>query len=177
MANIISDETIEYVGILAKLELSDEEKDSRVCGMLKEMELENLRESHPYDLSGGEQQRLALGKLLLLEPQILLLDEPTKGLDPFFKRTLAGIFKRLCAEGVTILMVTHDIEFCASYADRCAMFFDGEIVSSGVPKEFFAGNSFYTTSANRLAGAWFPDAITWEEVAEACEEAMMKGKS
>ena len=118
-----------------------------------------------------------MGKLLLLEPKILLLDEPTKGLDPFFKRTLAGIFKKLCTQGVTILMVTHDIEFCAAYADRCAMFFDGEVVSVGSPGEFFAGNSFYTTSANRLAGAWFPEAITWEEVVEKCEEAMTKVKS
>lgn len=157
--------------------LSDDEKDRRVRGMLKQMELEHLLETHPYDLSGGEQQRLALGKLLLLEPAILLLDEPTKGLDPFFKRTLAGIFKNLCAQSVTILMVTHDIEFCAEYADRCAMFFDGEIVAVAEPKEFFAGNSFYTTAANRLAGAWFPDAITWGEVAKACEEAMTKVRS
>ena len=157
--------------------ISDEEKDRRVCAMLREMELDYLRQSHPYDLSGGEQPRLALGKLLLLEPKILLLDEPTKGLDPFFKRTLAEILKKLCAQGVTILMVTHDIEFCASYADRCAMFFDGEIVSCGVPRKFFAGNSFYTTSANRLASAWFPEAITWEEVAEKCAEAIAKVKS
>ena len=156
--------------------LTEEETDRRVCRMLREMELEHLRESHPYDLSGGEQQRLALGKLLLLEPKILLLDEPTKGLDPFFKRTLAGIFRRLCGQGVTILMVTHDIEFCAAYADRCAMFFDGEIVSCDAPKAFFAGNNFYTTSANRLAGAWFPEAITWEEVAGKCEEAMTKAR-
>jgi len=140
------------------------------------MNLEQLRETHPYDLSGGEQQRLALGKLLLLNPKILLLDEPTKGIDPFFKRTLADILKRLCSQGVTILMVTHDIEFSATFADRCAMFFDGEIVSVGEPKEFFAGNSFYTTSANRLANAWFPEAITWEEVAKKCEEILMKKK-
>ncbi len=154
--------------------LPDNEKDTYVCEMLKKMELEHLKEFHPYDLSGGEQQRLALGKLLLLKPKILLLDEPTKGIDPFFKRTLANIFKKLCSQGVTILMVTHDIEFSASYADRCAMFFDGEIVSIGTSKEFFAGNSFYTTAANRLAGAWFPDAITWEEVAKKCEEIMTK---
>ena len=109
-----------------------------------------------------------MGKILLRQPAILLLDEPTKGLDPFFKRTLADIFKRLCQSGMTILMVTHDIEFCAEYADRCALFFDGEIVSCGTPKEFFSGNSFYTTTANRVAGQWFPDAITWEEVAARC---------
>ena len=154
--------------------LSDSEKDRLVCNMLFQMEIEHLRDSHPYDLSGGEQQRLALGKLLLLEPQILLMDEPTKGLDPFFKNTFADIIKNLCAKGVTILMVTHDIEFSASYADRCALVFDGEIVSCCKPKEFFSGNSFYTTSANRLAGSWFPDAITWEEVVSKCEEAMTK---
>lgn len=154
--------------------LPEEEKDRRVREMLCEMDLEQLISSHPYDLSGGEQQRLALGKILLLEPKILLLDEPTKGIDPFFKRTLADIFKKLCAKGVTILMVTHDIEFSAAFSDRCALVFDGEIVSVGTPKEFFAGNSFYTTSANRLANEWFSDAITWEEVAKECEEAMMK---
>lgn len=167
----------ELLEALCYEKLPEEEKERRVSQMLAEMELTPLRETHPYDLSGGEQQRLALGKLLLLEPQVLLLDEPTKGLDPFFKRTLAGIFKRLCQQGVTILMVTHDIEFSAAYADTCALFFDGEVVSHGAPKDFFAGNSFYTTSANRLAGAWFPEAIEWEEVAALCEEAMTKAKS
>ncbi len=128
-----------------------------------------MRKSHPYDLSGGEQQRLALGKILLLDPKILLLDEPTKGLDPFFKITLAGILKKLTASGVTIFMVSHDVEFCAEYADRCAMFFDGDVVSEGTPKEFFAGNSFYTTSANRIVRMWFPEGITWEEVANWAE--------
>ena len=164
----------ELMEVFCYEKLSEDEKNRCVCEMLRQMELEHLKESHPYDLSGGEQQRLALGKLLLLKPEILLLDEPTKGIDPFFKQTLADIFKKLCLSGVSILMVTHDIEFSASFADRCVMFFDGEIISTGTPKEFFAGNSFYTTSANRLAGAWFPDAITWEEVAKRCEEAMMK---
>ena len=164
----------ELMEALCYEKLSEDEKRESVRAMLSEMEIEHLKEAHPYDLSGGEQQRLALGKLLLLKPKILLLDEPTKGIDPFFKRTLAGIFKKLCTEGVTILMVTHDIEFSAAYADRCALVFDGEIISVGTPKEFFSGNSFYTTSANRLAGRWFPDAITWEEVAKKCEEAITK---
>ena len=155
--------------------VSDDERISRVEEMLSMMEIEHLRKSHPYDLSGGEQQRLALGKILLLNPDILLLDEPTKGLDPFFKITLAGVFDRLKERGITIFMVSHDIEFCAQYADRCGMFFDGEITSLGDTKEFFAGNSFYTTTANRMAGKWYPEGITWEEVASWAEEAM-KGK-
>lgn len=151
---------------------TDAEKVDAIERMLQLMEIAHLRKSHPYDLSGGEQQRLALGKILLLKPKILLLDEPTKGLDPFFKLTLAGIFKKLKAEGVTIFMVSHDIEFCAEYADRCAMFFDGDIASVGTPREFFAGNSFYTTAANRIARQWAPEAITWEEVAHWAEQAI-----
>ena len=96
--------------------------------MLTIMEIEHLRTSNPYDLSGGEQQRLAIGKVLLTRPDILLLDEPTKGLDPFFKKTLAGIFSALQKRGITIFMVSHDIEFCAEYGQICSMFFDGEIV-------------------------------------------------
>ena len=154
------------------LKMPDEVKVEKIEKMLEMMEISHLRKAHPYDLSGGEQQRLALGKILLLDPKILLLDEPTKGLDPFFKITLAGIFKKLTESGVTIFMVSHDVEFCAEYGDRCAMAFDGDVVSVGTPHEFFAGNNFYTTAANRIARHWFPQAITWEEVAEWVEWAM-----
>lgn len=149
-------------------ELKDEEKDIRISQMLDLLELSHLRKSNPYDLSGGEQQRLALGKILLLEPTVLLLDEPTKGLDPFFKRILAEIFIKLRDKGTTILMVSHDIEFCAEYADRCGMFFDGMAISVADSKSFFAGNNFYTTAANRVSRKWFPNAVTCEEVIESC---------
>ena len=155
----------ELLEALHYTKISDGERIRRIGDMLALMEISHLRKANPYDLSGGEQQRLALGKILLLEPKLLLLDEPTKGLDPFFKRTLAGILRRLTQEGVTIFMVSHDIEFCAEYADRCAMFFDGDIVSEGDPKKFFSGNSFYTTTANKIAREWNPEAITCEEVA------------
>ena len=156
----------ELMEALYYVKLPVEEKLRRVEDMLALMEIAHLRKANPYDLSGGEQQRLALGKILLLEPEILLLDEPTKGLDPFFKRTLAGILRKLTEERVTVFMVSHDIEFCAEYGDRCAMFFDGGIVSEGSPRDFFAGNSFYTTAANRVARQWRPDAITCEEVSQ-----------
>ena len=151
---------------------TDSEKVKAASDMMEQMELSHLAKSHPYDLSGGEQQRLALGKILLLKPRILILDEPTKGLDPFFKRTLAQIFKRLVERGVTIFMVSHDIEFCAEYADRCAMFFDGDIVSEGDPQAFFSGNSFYTTVSNRMARGWFPKAVTWEEALQCVRDSM-----
>lgn len=151
---------------------TDSEKVKAASDMMEQMELSHLAKAHPYDLSGGEQQRLALGKILLLKPQILVLDEPTKGLDPFFKRTLAQIFKGLVESGVTIFMVSHDIEFCAEYADRCAMFFDGDIVSEGDPQTFFSGNSFYTTVSNRMARGWFPKAVTWEEALQCVVDSM-----
>lgn len=154
------------------VKISDEEKIEKVNKILELLQIENSRESHPYDLSGGEQQRLALGKILLLNPKILLLDEPTKGLDPFLKRTLGKLFKELQRNGVTIFMVSHDIEFCAEYADTCGLFFDGNIVSEGSAKGFFAGNSFYTTASNKIARKWFPEAITYKEVADLCLKAI-----
>lgn len=126
--------------------------------------IDDLLESHPYDLSGGEQQRVALAMVLLLRPRILIMDEPTKGMDVHFKRIFAGILQELKNKGITIFMVSHDIEFCAEYADRCAMFFDGSITSMGAPRCFFSGNNFYTTSANRMARNLLPDAILAEDI-------------
>ena len=144
------------------------EEETLLAQVIADTQIEHLLKMHPYDLSGGEQQRAALAKVLLLEPEILLLDEPTKGLDGFYKQKLADIFRNLKKRGTTILMVSHDIEFCASYADRCAMFFDGGIVISSEAKEFFTGNSFYTTAANRMARHLFPEAVTVKDVVEAC---------
>lgn len=140
------------------------EKKEAVEGIIKVCHLEGLLHRHPYDLSGGEKQRLALAKILLLRPKLLLMDEPTKGLDSYFKEEFADIIKLLLAQGVTIFMISHDIEFCASYGDRCGLFFDGSIAASGTPIEFFAGNNFYTTAANRMARKYLPDAVTGKDV-------------
>ena len=140
-----------------------EEKVQRTEEMLRLMEIDHLRKSNPYDLSGGEQQRLALAKVMVSNPDILLLDEPTKGLDPFFKQTLGRILRSLCKENKTIFMVSHDVEFCAEFGDRCSMFFDGEIATSGTAKEFFSGNNFYTTVENKLTRRWCEGIITGEE--------------
>ena len=142
----------------------------RLRDVIEKTEIGHLLGSHPYDLSGGEQQRAALAKVLLLDPEIILLDEPTKGLDGFYKKKLAQILKGLTAEGKTILMVSHDIEFCAEYGDTCALFFHGSVVTSAPAREFFAGNSFYTTAANRMARKWYPDAVTAKDVIERCRE-------
>ena len=145
-----------------------ERKSERLAQVVSLCKLAELLDRHPYDLSGGEQQRAALAKILLLNPDILLLDEPTKGLDAEFKQTFGQILRTLRASGVAILMVSHDIEFCAKYAERCALFFDGNIVTEAAPRVFFSGNSFYTTSANRIARDVLPEAVTPEDVIAAC---------
>ena len=127
-------------------------------------QIEKLLESHPYDLSGGEQQRAALAKVLLTQPKLLLLDEPTKGIDSFFKETFAEILKELKVKGITIVMVSHDVEFCARYADLVSMFFDGQILTTDHPRRFFGNNSFYTTAANRMSRHVFSMAVTAEDV-------------
>ena len=150
------------------VKLPKEEKEARVARMVKLCRLEELIDRHPYDLSGGEQQRAALAKVLLLDPEILLMDEPTKGLDAEFKQVFAVIIKTLLRRGVTIFMVSHDVEFCAEHADRCALFFDGGIVTEGTPRDFFSGNNFYTTSTNRMARSFLPEAVTAADLIASC---------
>ena len=144
------------------------QQEARMARMVQLCRLEALLDRHPFDLSGGEQQRAALAKVLLLQPEILLLDEPTKGLDAEFKQMFAGILRSLLAQGVSLLMVSHDVEFCARYAHRCALFFDGSIVTEATPRAFFSGNSFYTTAANRIARPLEPQAVTAEDVMIVC---------
>lgn len=154
--------------ILKGKKLSPEQRDHKIAQIVSLCRLEELLDRHPYDISGGEQQRAALAKVLLLEPQILLMDEPTKGLDAEFKQVFAEILQTLLRRSVTILMVSHDIEFCARYAHRCALFFDGNIVTDAAPHAFFSGNNFYTTAANRMARGIVPGAVTVEDVITAC---------
>lgn len=151
----------------AVFDVEKEKRKNEIEYVIKFCELDNLLENHPYDLSGGEQQRVALAKMLLRKPDLLVLDEPTKGLDACFKRKLATILKSLQKNGMTVLMVTHDIEFCAEYADICAMFFDGKIVSEAPPRKFFAENNFYTTSAKRMADGIIENAVLDKDIIRA----------
>ncbi len=144
------------------------QQDKQVAWVVQLCDLTEFLDRHPYDISGGEQQRTALAKVLLTAPDILLLDEPTKGFDAEFKLTFAGILKKLTSQGVTILMVSHDVPFCAEYAHRCGLYFDGSIVAQGEPREFFSGNSFYTTPANRMARHLLPKAVTVKDIIAAC---------
>ena len=154
--------------MLASSRLPEANRALRIEHVIDVTDIESLLDKHPFDLSGGEQQRAALAKVLLTDPKILLLDEPTKGIDAFFKRQLASVLDDLKRDGVAIVMVSHDIEFCARHADAVAMMFDGEIIAESTPRTFFSSNSFYTTAANRMSRHVFPRAITDEDVIGQC---------
>lgn len=131
-------------------------------------DISHLLDKHPYDLSGGQQQLVALAKVLASKPRLLLLDEPTKGLDAGAKLRIMEILRSLKEQGVTVVIVTHDVEFAALCADRCAMFFGGRIVSSGTPNSFFSKNSFYTTAVSRMTRGYFTNAVTVADAVELC---------
>ncbi len=150
-----------------ELESIDREQADRIA---ERLHLTGFLDKHPYDVSGGEQQRVALGKVLLTKPRLLFLDEPTKGMDSAFKESFADLLREMCAGGATVFMVSHDVEFCAKTADRCAMLFDGVLAADAPTVSFFSNNTFYTTAANRIARHVFPDAITDEDVIALCRE-------
>ena len=147
--------------------LTDSDVQKRISEVAVLCQLEHLLERHPYDLSGGEQQRAALAKFLLLQPDILLLDEPTKGMDAAFKAVFAEILQQLKQKNVTVIMVSHDIEFCARYGERCMLFFDGTVIAEDYARAFFSGNYFYTTAASRIARDYLPDAVTTQDIIKA----------
>lgn len=154
----------ELLEALEDLDLKTTDRKLKIAEISEFLEIADIMDKHPYDISGGEQQRVALGKVLLLNPDLLLMDEPTKGIDNLLKNKLGELLRKLSAEGKTIIFVSHDIEFCSRFASRCMMFFDGGISGEGTPANLFAGNNFYTTAANRMARNYFVDAILPEEV-------------
>lgn len=154
---------------LAKLIYKDQaERRAAVERVIQETGISQLLKRHPYDLSGGETQKVALAKVLLTDPQIVLLDEPTKGLDAYSKKQIAELFFSLKNEGKTIVAVTHDIEFAADVADRCAMYFDGKIVSVSDKYEFLSENKYYTTAAARITRENFRGAVTFARAVKMC---------
>ena len=153
-----------------------EELEREIQAMAELLGITHLLDHHPYDLSGGEQQKAAIGKVLLLKPRLLLLDEPTKGIDAWSKKQLGKLLNQLKAQGLTVLMVTHDVEFAAEVSDRCGLFFDHEITSLDTPDEFFGSNQYYTTAANRISRSLYDNAVTCDEVIALCKANGRKNK-
>lgn len=158
----------DMLSLLENIGASKEERKERIRSVCERMDIDHLLKRHPFDLSGGETQKCALAKVLLTEPRIILLDEPTKGYDPRSKATFAEILKKLKDDGITTITVSHDIEFAAGNADRCAMLFGGEVISADTPRNFFSQNYFYTTEANRISRDIAENAITVDDLEYIC---------
>lgn len=154
--------------VFLKNSVREELADSGIAPDELPFSLDEVLDSHPYDLSGGQMQLAALAKVLAVKPRLLLLDEPTKALDPAAKRNIARVIANLKSSGMTVVIVTHDIEFAAQCADRCMLFFNGRIVSQGTPRVFFSGSSFYTTAISRMTRGFFDNAATVEDAVELC---------
>lgn len=134
--------------------------------LIKYFDVEKLLEHHPYDCSGGEQQKIAFIKSLLEKPDVLILDEPTKGLDPISNHKLGKMLKKVNDEGITIIMTTHDLSFVADSVERCVMVFDGALQLDTTPTQIFSSNNFYTTFVNRMVKNYLPTAISIRDVRE-----------
>lgn len=149
------------------LHVTDAQKE-RITQYIERFGIAHCMARHPYDCSGGEQQKIALIKILRHQPRLLFLDEPTKGLDPHMKQQLVQVLKELQQEGHTIVIVSHELEFCADVSDRCSMFFDGQLLATQPPRAFFASNRFYTTAAHRLTYPHIENAVTYKDVKSRC---------
>lgn len=158
----------ELMKVLSEKNLSEKEKADKISQTASLTGISRVLNSHPYDISGGEMQRAALSLVLLKNPRIIFMDEPTKGMDALFKKHFADIIRNLCNEGITVIMVSHDTQFCASYCDRCVLVSDGMNVLEAEPHSFFSSNYFYTTAANKAARDFFPLAVTEKEVTDLC---------
>lgn len=138
--------------------------EERMRSIANRLGIESILEKHTHDCSGGEQQKAALATLLFIEPDLLLIDEPTKGMDAVSKDQFSVMLDDLHQDGMTILMVTHDIEFAARHASRCAWLFDGRITADGTVREVLDHHYFYTTTINRVSqNADVPTVLTVEE--------------
>lgn len=156
---------IEEESVAKELNIEDVDNiDENTMKLIKFFKIEDILDNHPYDCSGGEQQRIVIVKALLDNPDILFLDEPTKGIDPIFKEELGEKFKELQNSGLTIIMITHDMDFAADYSERVFFLFDGSIQIDSTPKELFSNNKFYTTFTNRMVKNYLPLCITLKDL-------------
>lgn len=152
------------VQTLFKEETVEDELIGVSSNLIEKMELINVLKQHPYDISGGQQQKVALAKVLVKNPDILLLDEPTKAIDGIYKESLGRLMMDLKNRGKTIVMVSHDLDFCGQYADRCGLFAQGNLIGVNNVRKFFTKNKFYTTSVNKMAGRSIENAVNKEDV-------------
>ena len=152
------------VQTLFRKETVKEELENVPKNIIKSMELKGILERHPYDISGGEQQKVALARVLAADPDILLLDEPTKAIDNIYKETLGKMLRSLSAKGKTIIIVSHDLDFCGEYVDKCGLLATGDILCVNNYREFFSNNRFYTTTVSKITRDVIENAVKPEDL-------------
>ncbi len=152
--------------------LAPQPKIDELCA---QMGIEDLLDREPMDLSGGERQKCALCKLLLTDPQLILLDEPTKGMDAAYRSGLVKTVRGLAQKGAAVIIATHDTGFAAAVSDRCGLFFNGELLSVCSPRRFFSATRFYTTAASRITRDYLPCAVTVQQAVTESETLLASG--
>jgi energy-coupling factor transport system ATP-binding protein len=140
----------ELAFILKNLNFGKEEIGTRISKILKEFEMEEYRFSYPRSLSGGERQRVALMSVVIAQPQVLILDEPTRGMESRLKQELMRFFRQYQAQGHTIIMVTHDVEMAAEFADRVILLSEGRLIVDDTRQNALSGGLFFSPQVNRL---------------------------
>lgn len=136
----------------------------RVTAMLTTFQLTAVATQNAFDLSGGQQQLLGMALALITKPEVLLLDEPTKGLDPATKLLVGHVLQQAHTAGLTIIMASHDMDFCAEFADACTFMFDGRLNQPQPTRQFFTENFLSTTAVNRLVRQQVPSALFSQDV-------------
>lgn len=122
---------------ISVLKKSREEAEAKALELLEKMGLSDKRDAYPCQLSGGQQQRVSIARALALEPDILFFDEPTSALDPELTGEVLSVMRRLADEGMTMMVVTHEMGFAREVADRVVFMENGYIVEEGTPAEVF----------------------------------------
>lgn len=136
--------------------------------ILDVFEIKKLMDRHPYDLSGGEVKRVVLAKALMLETDILFLDEVTTGMGEYYKEKLAMVLKHRKKNGLSVILSSHDLEFCARHGDTCNLLFNGRIAAKGKVRDIIRDNEYYTTKARILAKDVWDCAVTDKDVIQLC---------
>lgn len=147
----------------------------KIHRILKALDIEKHKDKNPRDLSGGEKQRVALASVLVIEPEIILLDEPTRGLDRGLKEEMGQILRSLKEQGKTVMVVTHDVEFVARFCDRVCLIFDGAVAQIGDKYEVLTSGVYYTTQMNKLFKGRYDKILTQEDALAAASQLLEKG--
>ncbi|EFG87128.1 ABC transporter, ATP-binding protein [Clostridium carboxidivorans P7] len=143
--------------------------DAVIEKVLKDLEIYDVKDKNPRDLSGGQRQRVAIASILVLRPEIILLDEPTRGLESDLKDRLGNILKKLNDQGTAIILVTHDTDFASKFCTGYVIMFNGRIIAKGRREDILGQGIFYTTSINKLVRDKDRSIFTLDEALSRCD--------